>query len=199
MLGILSVLNWLMGALYLVVLLVIFLVAGEKLPFEAFGILTIVLCVLALPHLYLGLRIEQGKGRILQTIFAVLALPSFPIGTLYGAFALWVVWSAEAEVFELGGVEHLPPPTKTPRKKTALEEHEPEPDYVSPVRPDSPFALVKELKAEGYAAVEIQEALDAKGLGADEIATVMGAAGVKYSHAAQRSLDAGRAKRAKRR
>lgn len=197
MLGILSVLNWLMGALYLLVLLVIFLLAGDRLPFEAFGLMSILLCVLAVPHLYLGLKIEQGKGRILQTIYAILALFSFPLGTLYGAFALWVVWSAEAEVFELGGVEHVPVRKAAPRKKSALDEHEAEADYVSPVRPDSPFALVKQLKAEGALPEDIQEELHGKGLPADEIATVMGAAGVRYSHSLQASLD--KAKRAKRR
>ena len=43
-------------------------------------------------HGWLASKLEQGRGRVLQTVVAVLNLSNFPLGTLYGGYALWIVW-----------------------------------------------------------------------------------------------------------
>jgi hypothetical protein len=41
-------------------------------------------------------RVGEGRGRIPQTALAIFHLASFPLGTLYGIYALWVCWMNEA-------------------------------------------------------------------------------------------------------
>ncbi|MFT3712127.1 MAG: hypothetical protein QM817_31170 [Archangium sp.] len=201
MLGILSTLNWLMAALYVALLIVVGIMMGEHMPFHIFALIGAVVMLCAAPSAYLGYVIEKGRGRGLQTVFAVLALANFPLGTAYGAFALWVCWSLEAEVFERGGVDAMAPKKRVARKKSARieeeEESEGEGDYVSPVRPDSPYALAKQLKSEGVDDGEIQEELAFKDLDAEEIETVMGAAGLRFSRLKQKSINESRARRKK--
>ena len=36
--------------------------------------------------------LPQGRGRIPQTIVAIIVIIDFPVGTLYAAYALWVCW-----------------------------------------------------------------------------------------------------------
>jgi len=53
-----------------------------------------------------GRKVAHGRARMLQTLAAVLSLSSFPVGTFYGAYALWVCWfNAETrDVFDSGGL-----------------------------------------------------------------------------------------------
>lgn len=41
---------------------------------------------------YAGWLVARARGRILQTALAGLNLFEFPVGTLYGLYALWVCW-----------------------------------------------------------------------------------------------------------
>lgn len=49
-----------------------------------------------------GKRLVAGKGRILQSILAVLNITNVPLGTIYALFALYVCWMNEEakEYFE---------------------------------------------------------------------------------------------------
>jgi hypothetical protein len=55
-----------------------------------------------------GRGLEQGRGRIVQTIISGLMVinpASFPIGTAIGAYGLWVCWmNAESKAAFEGGV-----------------------------------------------------------------------------------------------
>lgn len=189
MLGILSVLNWLMAALYVVALLFVWIMAGEKLPFDAFAIIAMILLIFSLPSAYLGYAIEKGRGRILQTIFAALALFNFPLGTAYGVFALWVCWSAEAEVFDRGGVEEPRQPARR-RRAAPVEEEFPDEEDVDATKPAStPYAVAKQLQKRGVSAGDIQERLHSDGLSAEEIETVLSSLGLRFSRAKQKWLE----------
>lgn len=39
-----------------------------------------------------ALTLESGRGRVPQTLLAIAGLTSVPLGTMYGAYALWVCW-----------------------------------------------------------------------------------------------------------
>jgi hypothetical protein len=43
-------------------------------------------------HIVIGYLVGSGRGRVPQTIIAVLMLGGAPIGTIYGLYALWVCW-----------------------------------------------------------------------------------------------------------
>lgn len=186
MLGILSVLNWLIAALYVVALLFVWIMGGERLPFDAFAIIAMILLLLALPSAWLGYSIEKGRGRILQTIFAALSLFNFPLGTAYGAFALWVCWSAEAEVFERGGGAEPRRRREAPADEAPPEEE----DDVDATKPAStPYAIAKQLQKRGVSAGDIQERLHSDGLSAEEIETVLSSLGLRFSRAKQKWLE----------
>ncbi len=73
-------LNWGMAALYVLALGLIALWGGSRMPFGMFALSSAFRIMATLPSAYLGWVIEKGRGRILQTIFAVLALFNFPLG-----------------------------------------------------------------------------------------------------------------------
>ena len=79
-----------------VIVLVVFGLAGLLLLLET------VLLVVA------GRAVGQGRGRLLQTILAILQIASFPVGTAYGVYALWVCWSNGPTKAVFDG--HPPPP-----------------------------------------------------------------------------------------
>ncbi len=54
-----------------------------------------------------GSRVEQGRWRMMQTVLAVLNISNAPLGTAYGAYALWVCWSDPASKARF---EQVPPP-----------------------------------------------------------------------------------------
>lgn len=190
MLGILSVLNWLISAVYLVALLFVWIMGGGGMPVEALALITGLLVLLALPSAWLGYSIEQGRGRILQTIYAVLSIFNFPLGTAYGAFALWVCWSAEAELFDRGGAEE---PRRQPRRRREEPEDEApadEEEDVDATKPAStPYAIAKQLQKRGVSAGDIQERLHSDGLTAEEIETVLSSLGLRFSRAKQKWLE----------
>lgn len=57
-------------------------------------LLTVVLVVLSVVlYIATGKRVEHGRWRIMQTVLAVLNVTSNPpLGTAYGAYAIWVCW-----------------------------------------------------------------------------------------------------------
>jgi hypothetical protein len=61
----------------------------------------ILIMVLALPGLLAGYGLLTGKswGRILAIVVGVLGLFNFPIGTLIGAYTLWVLLQEDAAVY----------------------------------------------------------------------------------------------------
>jgi hypothetical protein len=66
----------------------------------------LVCAVAGLLYWVIGRQVAHGHGRLLQTAAAVLSVSSFPVGTVYGVYALWVCWgNAETkEVFGSGGL-----------------------------------------------------------------------------------------------
>ena len=185
MLGILAMLNWGMAALYVSVLGLVWMLGGDRLPFEAFALIGMFLMLAALPSAYLGYAIEKGRGRILQTVFAVLALFNFPLGTAYGVFALWVCWSAEAEIFDQGGIEATQPQRDVRRRQAPIDDEV----TVPKARGTSPYAIAQRLKQQGLKAGDIQEQLHVEGLSGEEIETLMNSLGVKFSRVKQRHLE----------
>jgi hypothetical protein len=92
-LELLSALNWIMVVFYVGVG-AFFAFVGGNTPAPVIAIALTVVALLSAPHVYLGLVIEKGRGRVLQTVMAVLSLLNLPCGTLFGAFALWVCWGS---------------------------------------------------------------------------------------------------------
>ena len=74
-------------------------------PEDAFTVLAVVLfisavfLVIGIPNLIAGMALQRNKGwaRILAIVLAVLALPSFPLGTAAGIYTLWVLTHKETE------------------------------------------------------------------------------------------------------
>jgi hypothetical protein len=88
------------GLLFLIMFLLPWLIGDPDMPgwaFAVIGILTFILiCANAAAHVIVGWLVGVGRGRIGQTVLAVWQLWSFPLGTLYGVYALWVCWVDEA-------------------------------------------------------------------------------------------------------
>jgi hypothetical protein len=53
------------------------------------------LCAFGALFMAVGRKVADAQWRIGQTILAVMTIGSFPIGTLYGAYAIWVCWVNE--------------------------------------------------------------------------------------------------------
>lgn len=159
-----SALNWCMTLLYGVVLVLFAIFFVPKIPLEATLLFSIPLLSLTGLHAYLALSIDKYRGRILQTLVGVLSLANFPIGTIYGALALWVCWAGEtASRFE------------NP-EAWAFEHTQPEAEDVPPRRRDeSAYAYASRLARRGLRAKVIEFALEDAGLSDDEIETTMGA------------------------
>ncbi len=69
---------------------------GDPEPMLASGLaVLLVLGLLAVIHLVAARRVREARWRIPQTILALLHLASFPLGTAYGGYALWVCWFHE--------------------------------------------------------------------------------------------------------
>lgn len=114
---ILSILFYIFGALGLIMALV-FLIGGAGLAtmiatqgntedeaagaFAAGGCMTgiaVLIGLLSLPTILTGWGLSKQKSwaRILTIIIAILNLPSFPIGTALGVYALWVMFNDETK------------------------------------------------------------------------------------------------------
>jgi len=66
----------------------------------------LLLGLFAMLYFVCGRKVGRGRGRILQTILAVMSISNLPIGTAYGIFGLWVCWMNDETkaIFEEGGV-----------------------------------------------------------------------------------------------
>lgn len=107
----LKTLNFVLGA-YTVVIGLLFLVMwvipglwawwdGENagLIAVAIGILCFLLVGgMGAAHVIVGYLVGSGRGRIAQTFLATMQLMSFPLGTVYALYALWVCWAHEPSV-----------------------------------------------------------------------------------------------------
>jgi hypothetical protein len=193
MLKILSMLNWAMATLYGLVFGLIMIIAAGKAELSDVAVIAVIGCLLAGPHIYLGSVIERGRGRIVQTILAILSLLNFPLGTAFGAFALWVCWDKEHELFERGGLaagEAYDPPS-SPGRGRRPPRVEIEDEVTAPRRgsASSPYQLVQQLKKQGLKAGDIQEQLHLEGLSGEEIETLMTSTGLKFSKVKQKHLE----------
>ena len=189
MLGILSMLNWGMATLYVSVIGLFLVFAGPHMPFSAIALIVVIGSLLVAPSAYLGYVIEKGRGRTLQTVIAFLSLLEFPLGTAYGAFALWVCWSLEKDLFDRGG--HSEDEEKpAPRRARPPRVEDVEDEVTAPrARNRTPYQLVQQLKKQGLKSGEVQEQLHVEGLSADEIETLMTSVGLKFSRVKQKHLE----------
>lgn len=153
MLGLLSIVNWLAAGLYALAYGIFLVTFADKTPF----FVTVLLLPLIIGHGYVGTVIDKGRG--VQTALAVLGIFNFPVGTIVWSIALWIVWSAEREVFDRGGIPD-------------------EPTYDEAVDDDSgltPYAMAKAMKSRGVASSVIRTRLDERGLDREEIVTLLNA------------------------
>jgi hypothetical protein len=64
--------------------------------FVVLGLLfTILIGGFGVAHVIVGYLVGSGRGRIAQTFLASMQLMSFPVGTVYAVYALWVCWGDE--------------------------------------------------------------------------------------------------------
>lgn len=195
MLKILSMLNWAMATLYGAVFGLFLIIAASQVPLSAVAAIFVIGSLLAGPHIYLGAAIERGRGRMVQTILAILSLLNFPLGTAYGAFALWVCWAAEHELFERGGLSegesYDPPPERERRARPPRVEVDLEDEVTAPRRgsAQTPYQLIQQLKREGLKSPDVQERLHLEGLSGEEIETLMTSAGFRFSRVKQKHLE----------
>lgn len=172
MLRALAVFNWVLAGLIVLAWLVFCVVGFGALEMPMLLGVTAVMMTFAGLYFYAGALVEQGRARLFQTVLAIVSLFNFPVGTIYGFFALWVCWSAEYEAFENGGLldyDHVKPrepAAATPRRRVE--------------RGLSPYAAAKALQAEGAPPFEIQALLTERGLEADEVETLMKTLGLRY-------------------
>lgn len=104
----LKIFNFVLGAYSVVVGLlffVMFVIPGLWAWWdgEDAGLLAVavgVLCFLLIAgigaaHVVVGYLVGTGRGRVAQTWLAAMQLMSFPMGTVYALYALWVCWANE--------------------------------------------------------------------------------------------------------
>jgi hypothetical protein len=66
---------------------------GGAAMFVLYGlIMSIGFAALAVAHVYTGFMVTAGRARAMQTTLATLHLATFPLGTLYALYAMWVCW-----------------------------------------------------------------------------------------------------------
>ncbi|MEM9190289.1 MAG: hypothetical protein AAGF12_13985 [Myxococcota bacterium] len=66
--------------------------------------------LLGVLHVVVGYLVRAQRGRVLQTVLAVFQVTSFPLGTCYAAYAMWVCWfGPSAKLF--GSNQRKPPVT----------------------------------------------------------------------------------------
>ena len=105
----LKLVNFVLGAYTVVVgtfFLVMFVLPGlwawwgegetPGLIFVAVGMLAFLLIGgVGMVHVLVGYLVGSGRGRVAQTMLAASQLLSFPLGTAYAVYALWVCWVDE--------------------------------------------------------------------------------------------------------
>ena len=67
----------------------------------------VLLVVLGALYVRLAGKVGRGEGRIMQTVFAVLAVTNCPLGTAYAGYALWVCWLNDETVAIFAGEQDL--------------------------------------------------------------------------------------------
>lgn len=67
--------------------------SGEHFMAAMGGLISVVMLGLALTHFFVGVVLGPGRGRGAQTLLAVALVMTFPLGTIYALFALWVCWA----------------------------------------------------------------------------------------------------------
>lgn len=109
--------------------------------------------VSVLAHGWVALGLPDGRGRIAQTILAVLHAANFPLGTAYAGWAAWLLWlnPETSRAFEHPRLENESdeqwadrlaagpadegdapaelPPVRTGRARPRPRTYEPEPEY----------------------------------------------------------------------
>lgn len=53
---------------------------------------------LGVAHVVVGYLVGSGRGRAAQTLLASMQIMSFPVGTTYAVYALWVCWAHEPSI-----------------------------------------------------------------------------------------------------
>jgi hypothetical protein len=167
-LELLSALNWCMAILY--VFVAVLAVGVFPLPPTSAATLCGVSLLLAVPFGWLGAVVEKGRGRGFQTAVSIVSLFNFPIGTVFGAYALWVCWASDHRArFEAGAASDLPP------SRAGAGDADDE-VTVPQARPEeSPYAYAQRLKRSGLSASAIRQRLTQRGLDREEIETLLGA------------------------
>lgn len=191
MLRLLSALNWVQAAL-LAVVGVWFALVTLSVGANPFGAVVLVLCLaLAAPFAYLGVVVDQGRGRGLQTALSVLALLAFPLGTLFGAVSLYVVWFSEAKTrFDAGAAvaeaadaadaADAPDAPDAADAADAATPGEAADGGVVDAWPEgeSPYAFARRLADAGVPPAELRAQLQSRGLAPDEVETLLRAVGL---------------------
>ncbi len=73
------------------------------------GIVGLILCgSYAVAHTIAGFLVPSGRGRVLQTVLALLQAFSFPIGTVYCVYAIWICWFNDETKRRFDAVFHPP-------------------------------------------------------------------------------------------
>lgn len=89
----------LVGLLFLFMFLLPWLIGDDQVPGWLFALIGVtvfvILCAHAAAHVLTGLLVGAGRGRALQTLLAWMQVWSFPLGTAYALYALWVCWVHE--------------------------------------------------------------------------------------------------------
>lgn len=67
--------------------------SGEHFMAAMGGLISVVMLGLAMTHFFVGAVLGPGRGRGAQTLLAVALVMTFPLGTIYALFALWVCWA----------------------------------------------------------------------------------------------------------
>jgi hypothetical protein len=159
-LQLLSALNWCAVMLYGFAGLVAVYALPGMLGLAGLG----VAAVLAAPHVYLALNIEKGHGRWLQTVLAVVLLPSVPIGTVIGLIALYACWVGEtSKLFD-------------DPSAIAAEPQNPDEVVLPRLRDgETAFAWATRLKAAGFTGPEIASGLRREGFEEVDVEATLGA------------------------
>ncbi|MBX3275489.1 MAG: hypothetical protein KF729_34840 [Sandaracinaceae bacterium] len=90
--------TFLLGLLFLVMFVLPGLWAwwdgqGEGLLFVLAGVLAFLLVGgIGAAHVVVGYLVGSARGRVAQSLLASMQLMSFPFGTAYALYALWVCW-----------------------------------------------------------------------------------------------------------
>lgn len=186
---VLSALNWVLMVLALCgagFLAMLFWPREGPPPLELYPVLALLSSGPALTG-YLAYATARGRGRILQTLYAVFSLSGFPFGTAYGIFALWVCWKAEKDFYDSDGARRTVKQEKQPEVKPPAALEETEARVFTEI--GTPYDFATRLVEEGLADEAIQARLYNAGLSGAEIDTLMSALGRRFSFEKQRQLE----------